>query len=144
MLLFNGAWQQAHFLNKFVRHLGTKEQQLTSCVQRLISLSRLLVDHGHRWILRMKLGCIWTSRCWKIPGYLCEFNSKTDLLTTNVPVKPNKKRLSFTISTPVLSQAPSHMIARVSFVIWSRDNSNVSGNNDFYCALCTQRKSNVL
>ncbi len=48
MLLFNGVQQQTYFLNKTLRHLGTNEQQLISCVQRFIGLSRLIADQGDR------------------------------------------------------------------------------------------------
>ena len=44
------------FPNKTLRHLGTNEQQLMSCVQRFTILSRLLLDQGDKWILMMKLG----------------------------------------------------------------------------------------
>ncbi len=47
-----------------MRHLGKNEQQLISCRQRFISLSRLLEDQGDRWILMMKLGCIRSPRLW--------------------------------------------------------------------------------
>ncbi len=120
MLTFHGVWQQINFLNKTEGHLGTNEQQLISRVQRSISLSRLLVDQGDRWISMMKLGSIRTPRSRKIPGYL------SDLLfwhltywrfwqppwlqqggryrSHNKPGKHINKRVYDTVSAPVLSK----------------------------------------